>query len=632
MKYNIFILLTAMLLMGCQNPIFEEEKLYISGRVFNAENDQPIAGVNVSTEPVTSSVTTDKDGKFRIDNVKSGVYKVIAVKQGFQSATITVTIEDKPVFADIPLLPLKPSISVSALNLDFGTDQTNKMITMKNVGLGTLDWKATKTANWLLIDPSSGQLSSGASAVMKVSVKRDNLQPGNYSDLIKITSNGGNVDITVQMSVKNPTQPQIYVYPKQIEFKVGETEKKLSLKNTGSGGTIKWNAVTNVNWLILSKSSGEFSNEDSIYVTAIRSNLSDGVYYGKISFSSNAGSEEVTVTLWVQNENPVLSVSPSYIDFGGEQFEKILTLTNIGTGGTITWQATTTVNWLSLSRTSGTFKRNDTLKVIAIRSNLTPGQSFGQVNINSNAGSAIVNVSIWSGNPALWVSTDYLDFDSTKSILQFEIRNSGTGILSWSISASHDWVNVTPKNGTDNATVNVSIDRTKILNPGVYNSSLLIISNGGNKTILIRVVKPDEKSKNEFSNSDLKIVVEKTSRPERGKIEIDISFTNLTKPDSGGRNMRICVDQKNSYLTDESSWKWDLKGDNNGFVRDPSWSSQGRVLINPGARVKGTFYFEPAQNSPNTGTIFQLVLTVVYRFEGFPDRTITAVFKNLEIN
>ena len=149
---------------------------------------------------------------------------------------------------------------------------------------------------------------------------------------------------------------------------------------------------------------------------------------------------------------------------------------------------------------------------------------------------------------------------------------------------------------------------------------------------IFEVVEPDEKSNNEFSSNDLKIILEKTSRPERGKIEINISFTNLTKPDGDGRNMRICVDQKNSYLTDESSWKWDLKGDNNGFVRNPSLSSQGRVLINPGARIKGIFYFEPAQNSPNTGTIFQLVLTVVYRFEGFGDKTITAVFKNLQIN
>jgi len=129
----------------------------------------------------------------------------------------------------------------------------------------------------------------------------------------------------------------------------------------------------------------------------------------------------------------------------------------------------------------------------------------------------------------------------------------------------------------------------------------------------------------EFKNKDLKIIIEKISRPQRDKIKMEISFTNLSRPDSAGKNMRILVDKNNSYLTDQNNWKWDLKGDNLNFTKV-------RVIINPGARIATTFYFEPSTNSPSSGTIFQLVLTTVYKFEGEVNVTARAVFKNLKIN
>jgi hypothetical protein len=633
MKY-IFFTFLAFLVISCQNPqLFEDEPPYIAGRVFNSENDQPIPGATVSTEPPTQQVTTDQNGQYKIPNVKPGSYKVIAKKDGFQPGAINVTVGDKPIFADIRLNPLKPVLYISTNFVDFGSDQTQKLVTVKNIGNGTLDWTIHKTASWLEINPMSGSLTSGASTVITFKVSRSNLAPGNYSTQVKMTTTGGDTDITVQMSVPNPAQPQLYVSPKVIEFKVGENAKKLTLKNTGNAGSIKWNANPSANWVILSKSSGEFSSEDSITVFVNRAGLSDGTYQGNIKISSNAGSDSVLVTLYVQNENPVFDVYPLYIDFGTSKSDDIITLLNIGTGGTITWNAYTDASWLTLSRSSGQFKNRDTIKIKADRSQIPQGQTkTGNIYFASNAGNKTVSVSITNKppeNPILFVYPEQLDFDSTKTTMQLVIKNAGTGTLTWQITKNQDWLNVSPSSGTGDATVNVSIDRNKISNPGTYTGILTVNSNGGTKQVNVKALTPQRQlpqPPREIVLGQLKITFEKLERKDQNTIHITVSFTNLTEPNTG-KNLLVWVNKDRTYLTDENNWKWNMTGSSFYFGSDPYWS----LSINPGARVAVTFYFSPSSGAPNTGTIFRLVMNVLHRFEGESSYSTSIIeFKDLK--
>ena len=637
MKYIILTFL-AFLLISCQNPqLFEDEPPYIAGRVFNSENDQPIPGATVSTEPPTQQVTTDNNGQYKITNVKPGSYKVIAKKDGFQPGAINVTVGDKPIFADIRLNPLKPILYISTNSLDFGSDQIEKLVTIKNIGNGTLDWTIHKTASasWLNINPMSGSLTSGASTVITFKVNRNNLTPGNYSTQVKMTTTGGDTDITVQMSVPNPAQPQLYVSPKVIEFKVGENAKKLTLKNTGNAGSIKWNATPSANWMILSKSSGEFSSEDSITIFVNRAGLSDGVYQGGIKISSNAGSDSVQVTLYVQNENPVFDVYPTYIDFGTSKSEDIITLLNIGTGGTINWNASTNDSWLSLSRSSGQFKNRDTIKIKADRSKIPQGQTIsGKINFTSNAGNKTVSISIKNEppeNPILFVYPEQLDFDSTKTTMQLVIKNVGTGILTWQITKNQDWTNVSPSSGTGDVTVNVSIDRNKISNPGTYTGVLTVNSNGGTKQVNVKALTPQRQlpqPPREIVLGQLKIIFEKLERKDQNTIHITLSFTNLTEP-STGKNLLVWVNKDRTYMTDENNWKWNMTGSsfNFGYAPYPEYL----LSINPGARVAVTFYFSPSSGAPNTGTIFRLVMNVYNKFEGESNYSNTIIeFKDLK--
>jgi len=79
----------------------------ITGTVMSSSTS--IAGVQISTSPVTGSVLTDASGKYTINNVPAGQYVVTAAKTGYQNNSITVNVNSgKQSAADILLTSTQP--------------------------------------------------------------------------------------------------------------------------------------------------------------------------------------------------------------------------------------------------------------------------------------------------------------------------------------------------------------------------------------------------------------------------------------------------------------------------------------------------------------------------------------------
>lgn len=64
----------------------------IMGKVTNAGGDTLIVGASITTSPATSSVTTDAQGQYTINNVGVGSYTITATKGGYYAGNTTVTI------------------------------------------------------------------------------------------------------------------------------------------------------------------------------------------------------------------------------------------------------------------------------------------------------------------------------------------------------------------------------------------------------------------------------------------------------------------------------------------------------------------------------------------------------------
>ncbi len=85
----------------------------VSGVVLSSEDGKPLVGASISSNPATSAVVTDADGKFILSGVAGGSYTVMAKKVGYKSESIAVAVKNEAETAvTIMLLAENPEASV----------------------------------------------------------------------------------------------------------------------------------------------------------------------------------------------------------------------------------------------------------------------------------------------------------------------------------------------------------------------------------------------------------------------------------------------------------------------------------------------------------------------------------------
>ncbi|MCF4102052.1 carboxypeptidase regulatory-like domain-containing protein [Gillisia sp. M10.2A] len=105
-KY-IFVFLFISLLVGCSEDTIDSFGVgKITGTVVSQGDNEPIQNVKISTNPVTSTVFTDENGDFVIENVPAAEYSIQAKKDGlltkFEGATVLSNAEINVIFEMLP--------------------------------------------------------------------------------------------------------------------------------------------------------------------------------------------------------------------------------------------------------------------------------------------------------------------------------------------------------------------------------------------------------------------------------------------------------------------------------------------------------------------------------------------------
>lgn len=99
MKKNIkliMILVVFVLGVSCEDENVDIEKFgKISGVIIDGDSYAPVQGVQVATNPASSSVITSADGVFEIAKVREGEIAVTARKKDYLSNTVSVSVYDQ---------------------------------------------------------------------------------------------------------------------------------------------------------------------------------------------------------------------------------------------------------------------------------------------------------------------------------------------------------------------------------------------------------------------------------------------------------------------------------------------------------------------------------------------------------
>ncbi len=276
----------------------------------------------------------------------------------------------------------------------------------------------------------------------------------------------------------SPHPPILAVSSTVIEIRDVQPDEKLpeeiiDVYNQG-GGELRWSVECKDEWIEIEKAKTYFK---------IRLNAKPGTNRGRIYVRDEKGGGTRRIQVMVQMnkelEEPRLELSQKSVDFGTLNLnsslpKKIIRMINTG-GGELNAKVT------SLSTSFNIEVIDDLIEIIPVVSEV--GNLVGEVMVNSKGGDCRIPVIAKVEKGAvLHTSHSRIDFGSSLAGEEVSrkliISNDGSSKLHWEYEQQGDFFE-TERRG-DQLTLSL------ISKPGSYHGSLIIKSNGGDKTIDVK--------------------------------------------------------------------------------------------------------------------------------------------------
>lgn len=269
-------------------------------------------------------------------------------------------------------------------------------------------------------------------------------------------------------------------------------KKVIEVFNRGEG-SLHWTYESQDDWVKVERYKNSLSLSFDLKEGVNKSNL--------IIKDQNTNSIIIPIKISV-NENselPILELSENNIDFGSiyqnlDNVERVVRIYNKG-------QGLLNPKVFCNSPLINTELNDDFLKIKIDTSKL--GVFDGEILVESDGGNKKLKISAFvEQGPILFISQDKVDFGTKKDKEKFKtkltIENKGTGNLNWNYSTRGTWFE------TKRVKDGLSISGTAY--PGKQNGSIMINSNGGDKTINLSIkVTETKKDVIKVNNNELAI-------------------------------------------------------------------------------------------------------------------------------
>lgn len=193
---------------------------------------------------------------------------------------------------------------------------------------------------------------------------------------------------------------------------------------------------------------------------------------------------------------PAIGISPTSLSFIAQQGSsnpaaQTLTISNIG-GGILSWTASDSAAWMSLSSSAGTGAGSVSVSVTT--GALTAGSYSGTVMLSATGASPVIvpvsfTVTTTPMAPAIGASPASFSFTaqagSNPATQTLTISNTGGGTLNWTASDNAAWLTLSTTTGTGNGTTTLTVNTTT-LTAGSYNA-LITLSAPGATSVTVPV-------------------------------------------------------------------------------------------------------------------------------------------------
>jgi hypothetical protein len=386
-----------------------------------------------------------------------------------------------------------PTLAVSATNLTFsglttGPAPASQIVTISNMGAGSMNWTASTSAAWLQLSGASGTVVSGSPYNLTVTPSLTGLAPGTYSAPITITSSnavsGSPQTVTVTFTVTGVLLQTSFAtaglagwaYSPQGGA-TGWSLNSVALAYNGTGATQIY--AGNATWANYTAQAMFKLGSLSDYPGGIRAyvNPTTGTAYALWIYPGEGVLKLWRTTAWNINTSPVL----------------------LGTSGHLTMDD---INWhaLALSINAGQLiaSLDGTAEITASDSTFTSGMvaldvsnqpiQFQSVLVTGNQS---IRTQLTSSPPSFTFTTVAGTVSASQSL---QIGTSDSSLLAWSALDSSGELNISPSTGSSPATVSVAANAT-LLSAGTYNTDFAVSTFGATNSatsipVTINVTQP----------------------------------------------------------------------------------------------------------------------------------------------
>lgn len=354
---------------------------------------------------------------------------------------------------------------------------------------GTLNFTATASASWLAVSPTSGQ----TPAALSVSVNPAGLAAGTYNATVAVTASGTTLNVPVILEVlPTPTRPTLTTSVNGLSLSTpqGVAPPVQNIPINSIGGVVAYSATTNASWLAVSPASGQ--TPANLSVTVNPNGLAPARYNGFVLVTGPGTTLSIAVTLDVNAPpaSPQLTAFPAAVNFsyatgsGAPGIQNITLNSSSATGAVLTYSATSSATWLTVSPATG--QTPATLALAANPSGLTVGVYNASIAVTAPGATPLsipvtLTVTAPSTGPQLSASTAALTFNFSLtgpglSPQTFSLISTGAP-LAFTATTTPNWLSVTPASGTTPSVLTVTVNPSG-LPPGAYNGSLSITAPG----------------------------------------------------------------------------------------------------------------------------------------------------------
>lgn len=467
----------------------------INGVVKDANDGHVISNCQITKSPGGGSAVTSSDGMYQFSNLEAGSYTLSFRKGGYEDLAKSVNVvAGQTTQADVLLTPKSP-FELSESYLDFGDVTTSMTLNAYNYSDQVSKYSVSNIPAWATFSPSEGSISPNDNASIVVTVNRDAVSEGNYSQDVIFTY-GNSKKLTVKLSMKKVKLSEPTVSIGENGHDITENGFSINGEIVATGGsqiTQYGHCWSDHREPTITDNIGKTQLGNTTQTCSFTSNINglkpETTYYVR-SYATNAQgtsySKEVQITTKEETVAPItLNVSPTTCTLLSVGSETAITVTCDGE-----WKVQPKDTWVSCSKTSG--KGNGSF-VVSAKAN--ENEQARNTSVVVSCGNKERTISV-SQNGAPNVSKESCSFKSAGGQQDITITSDAT----WSARSNASWITLSKSNGNGTQTITMTIapntssenrSSTVIVSIGNITKTISVTQNGGS-SVSIDGYEPDQ--------------------------------------------------------------------------------------------------------------------------------------------